>query len=381
VKVVVVAACPYPAPFGTQVLVRETCEGLSERGHDVHLVSYSLGSGRPFQPLYAIHRCSRLPGYGKMEPGPAFGKPLQDVFLLSKLMRVIRQVKPQVVHAHNYEGAAVGLAAGRVFRVPVVYHMHGLLSEELPYYSRLGAAARPMARRIDRVLVEASRVTLCSSEEERDLVVERLSPTRPPEVVFPSVDLERFSGEGRLGKRAQPVVFYSGNLDSYQGIDFLLGAFAKAAADLPGAKLRIASHSDGSRVLGEASRRGIAGQVEFLRPRGFEAELDMLFEAAVCVCPRTLRSGFPMKVLNYMAASKPVVLTRSAARGLAHLEQAWVADDGDEDSFAEGMLAFVKDRGLGEKVSRQARSLVERRHSRAVLVERLESVYEKAILA
>ncbi len=45
------------------------------------------------------------------------------------------------MHAHNYEAALIGLAAGRLAGVPVIYHSHNALAEELPTYFR-GAHAR-----------------------------------------------------------------------------------------------------------------------------------------------------------------------------------------------------------------------------------------------
>ena len=74
-----------------------------------------------------------------------------------------------------------------------------------------------------------------------------------------------------------------------------------------------------------------------------------------------------------------MVLTGSAAKGFTHLEHAWVADDGSVDSFSEGIVALIRDRNLAEKLTRQARLLVETRHSRSSMVERVEELYQKIL--
>jgi glycosyltransferase involved in cell wall biosynthesis len=379
VKVLVVAACPYPAPFGTQVLTKEICESLSDRGHDVHLVTYPVGAGKPASPGYTIHRCSTLPGYSKLTPGPSAGKALLDWFLYVKLLRTARNLKPDIIHAHNYEAGILSVWAGRRSGVPVVYHMHGLLAEELPYYWRLSRTIRPFAKSIDRYLLRNADHVICNSDEESRGVTDRGANAGTLAVVRPSVDLSLFEDVGKSRAAGQPVVFYSGNLDSYQGVEHLIGAFSKVARYMSNLTLRIVTISAINKAKSVAEKMGLSPRVEFVRPRNFAAEVEMLRDAWVCVCPRTLASGYPMKVLNYMAASRPVVVSESAARGLTHLEHAWVAKDGDENQLAEGIVALITDRGLADKVSRQARLLVETVHSRNVMAERIEELYEELL--
>src|SRR5712692_6767016 len=41
------AACPFPANHGTPGSIREMAEAISERGHDVHIVTYHFGENIP----------------------------------------------------------------------------------------------------------------------------------------------------------------------------------------------------------------------------------------------------------------------------------------------------------------------------------------------
>ena len=109
-RIAMVAACPYPVPQGSQVLFRTTAEAVRRRGHDVHLVVYGYGAGEDDGTL-PVHRCRSIPGMRRTLAGPSWGKPLADAALVATLRRVIREQSIDIVHAHNYEGLIVALAA------------------------------------------------------------------------------------------------------------------------------------------------------------------------------------------------------------------------------------------------------------------------------
>ena len=51
--------------------------------------------------------------------------PFSDVFLLIKLIRLIRKEKPDVLHVHSAKGGFLGRLAGKVCSVKVIYTPHG----------------------------------------------------------------------------------------------------------------------------------------------------------------------------------------------------------------------------------------------------------------
>lgn len=102
---------------------------------------------------------------------------------------------------------------------------------------------------------------------------------------------------------------------------------------------------------------------------------------AACVILAPVRSGggMRMKVLQAMAAGKPVVTTRLGAEGfdvfdpdppLAIAEQA--------EEIAAAAASLLKDGRRREELGREARRFAERRHGPDPWAERLTSVYEEA---
>src|SRR5688572_3371204 len=108
-SIAMVAACPFPANYGSPAAIREMSETLAQMGHDVHIVTYSFGDDLPVGKA----KLHRIPHWGKARSkyvGPSKEKPFLDALMVAELLKVIRREKINVIHAHNYEGALVGIA-------------------------------------------------------------------------------------------------------------------------------------------------------------------------------------------------------------------------------------------------------------------------------
>jgi len=87
-----------------------------------------------------------------------------------------------------------------------------------------------------------------------------------------------------------------------------------------------------------------------------------LKRASVCVAPIFSGSGTRLKILEYLAAGRPVVATPKAAEGLAveHGRHLLLADG---TAFAEALVRLARDRGYAEALAQAGRELVATRYS------------------
>ena len=97
------------------------------------------------------------------------------------------------------------------------------------------------------------------------------------------------------------------------------------------------------------------------------------------VNPRTECAGLPVKLLNYMAASKPVVSFAAAAPGVEHRRTGWLVADADATAFAEGILTLLDDPELADALGREARRYVEANCRWPAIAERVQAVYERLL--
>jgi len=359
------------------VLVRQLAEALAARGHDVRLVAYHLGAPAPAVTL-PVHRIPRVPGYAKLVAGPSWGKPLLDLLLAGRLIQVVRRARIQIIHAHNVEALACGLLVRAWTGAPVVYHGHNVFEQELPTYFRsrlLHRLACWMGRMVDATLPRRADAAIVLTAFAAETLLARGVPSGRLHLIPPGIDCPPASPWCERSDPAQVV--YAGNLDPYQDLELLLRCWPRVRATRPDATLTVISASSPTRWEQLAAASGPVEGVRFVLGRDFDRVWAAIAGADVAVCPRTSRDGFPIKLLNYMAAGRPIVVSAGSAHGLTHGETAFVVPDGDERAFAAGILALLDDPALARRLGDAARELAHTRHDWGVIVQQVEAVYER----
>jgi glycosyltransferase involved in cell wall biosynthesis len=103
---------------------------------------------------------------------------------------------------------------------------------------------------------------------------------------------------------------------------------------------------------------------------------NYLAMASVAVISRPEMPGHPIKLLNYMAASKPIVCSAGAAKGVRHLHDAFLTRDHDYHHLAEGIITLLGDRKLAERLGKNARETVVRDFDRVTLCRPVAEMYQ-----
>ena len=100
---------------------------------------------------------------------------------------------------------------------------------------------------------------------------------------------------------------------------------------------------------------GIDRHIIFLANQTFDKTRELLTACDITVSPRTSWSGFPIKLLNYMAAGKAIVASEGSAKGIKHLHNGLVVKNGDSKGFAEGILQLIKQPELATNIRLQCK--------------------------
>jgi 1,2-diacylglycerol 3-alpha-glucosyltransferase len=377
-KIAMVAASPFPYPQGSQVLIGQLAAALHRRGHQVRLVAYHSGIGQPPEGV-PVQRIRSLPGLGTTRAGPSWRKPLLDLLLAWELLRVVREWEPDVIHVHSFEGGLAAFFVRWLAGVPVVYHVHNAMGLELHTYfrSRLGRwAGRVVGRWVDSHLPR--RADYCILLNDRAVDYFRQQGVKRLQVVSPGIDFEPGDAarvRQQLGDG--PLILYSGNLDHYQDLHLLLEAFRLLADDRPDSRLIMSTNAAPAPWQARAEAMGIGRQTIFIPTDDFGVVRDLLAAADVAVCPRRTCLGFPIKLLNYMAAARAIVVSAGSACGLRHLENGWVVDNGDIAGMAAAIATLLDDPALARRLGESARRTVLREHTWDRAVEATEQIYQQ----
>lgn len=380
-RVAVVAACPFPSLRGSQVLVREIAEGLAQAGHTVHVVTYPTAQHLVPVERFAIHRTRKLPGLWTAHP---FGwqKIVLDLLLAWTLLRVVRAHRIDVVHAHNVEAPLLAFLVRWLTGVPVVYHAHNALADELPCYFRHRGARRLAAcfgAGLDRLLARGADRVIALSDRLGAYLAVRGAAGRVT-VIPPPAPRLAVAAEPTNGRDDGPLIMYGGNLDPYQDLDCLLEGFHRLRAVEPRAQLVLVTHRGAHPRTGRRAAR-LAEQpgVSVEQVNSFGAASRALARADLLVCPRGSWSGFPIKALNYMALGRPVVHARASAHAIEDGVSGVLFDDGDPSALARAALRVVRDPAFAAQLGRQARITARERFNAIRLLNNVVQVYEQVI--
>lgn len=390
-SIAMVAACPFPANHGSAASIREMSDTLSDMGHNVHIVTYPTGQEEIRVRRANVHRTSTFRPESNAKVGPSSEKFVFDLQLLRLLCKVVRRERIDVIHAHNYEGALVGIMAKWLTGRPLLYNAVNLMEDELAGYRFIRPAwlAHGIARGLDWFTPIFPDHITAVSPELRDWFVEHgvsadkvdMIPAGIEPDLFDNPAPEKFREQYQINGR--PVVMYTGVLNAFQRVDYLLRAFAVALREKPDALLFVVSplvsesHEKEQKQL--AAELGISRSVIWIAPHTLQDLPSYLALADVTVVPRPECPGHPVKLLNYMLAGKPVVSFAGGAKGVRHLHDAFIVPNHDFAALGRGILTLLSDRTLAAELGANARATVLAEFDWRQICRKIERIYDQLL--
>ncbi len=366
-----VAACPFPANHGTPGAIRELSIYLAAQGHDVHVVTYpQYDEGIDVSGL-TIHRVASGLNF-KVPVGPSFGRLVYDFFLIPKLIQVVLKHDIQIIHTHNYEAAIAGTIAKWLTGRIQVYCGINSMADELPTYAffKSKKMALRLGRFLDRIVPKAADFLMLLSDELKTYLHKDIGIDEDKLLVIPpGVDLSMFAnGNGVLVRQQHkltaktPLIMYTGTLEAFQNLGYLFAAMVHVAKKIPDAKLMIVTNFSHASAREEytklAEKLGISRHVIFTENMTLKSLPDFLAAADVTVVPRVFCPGYPIKLLNYMAAGTATVSFEGSAKALCHGYNGYVAKNCDAEDMAKGICLLLENPKLREVVGTRAKATI-----------------------
>lgn len=390
-SVAMVAACPFPANHGSAASIREMSDTLTDMGHNVHIVTYPIGQEDIRVRRAKVHRTAPFQQEHNAKVGPSPEKFVLDYQLLRLLCRVIREEQIDIIHAHNYEGALVGIMAKWLTGRPLLYNAVNLMSDELAGYRFIRPAflAHGVAHALDWFIPIFPDHITAVSPELKDWFLDHRVPASKVDMVpagiepemFDHPEPEKFRQHHQLDGR--PVVMYTGVLNAFQRIDYLLRAFAVALQSEPNALLLVVSPLVNTTNEKEhkalADQLGISSSIIWIAPHALADLPSYLALADVTVVPRPECPGHPVKLLNYMLAGKPVVSFAGGAKGVRHLHDAFIVPNHDYEALGRGIVTLLQDKALAAELAANGRATVLADFDWRQICLRIERIYEQML--
>jgi glycosyltransferase involved in cell wall biosynthesis len=381
---------------GPQLHTRAVIEGLRRRGHEVRIVAIQRGSlvastdaGGWYPPRASVRRRSapdflesavrrvqselRLPFLGLFD-SLRFGRACVECLNGCDLL----------YERHGYLGYG-GLFAARRLGVPHVLELNGNIVKEVDEIGvPMSRVQRGIGRSITaRTLRETDHVVVVSDALRAAVTGSMGIAADKVSTVLNGVDFDLFAAPRdrsavceRFGIRARQVVVFTGSFQPWHGVELLVEAFGLVRQSFPDVHLMLVGDGVGRSAVERAlESSGFQGSVSLLGKLEQVDVADILSVADVLVAPYPfLHSdivGTPLKLLEYMAAGRPVVASTAPIHeivrdGVTGLRIA----PADPRALADGIGRVLASPPLAESLGAHAREAA-RDYSWTAVVERL----------
>jgi glycosyltransferase involved in cell wall biosynthesis len=386
---------------------------LAERGHEVAVATHRM-VGVPDQETLAagvrVHRFAtaamRLPGV--YSTSRTHHPPLPDPLAVRELARIVRQERPEVVHAHNWiVNSAVALrrssATRQRFGLVLTLHdfSHVCATKRLmragsacegPAAARClrcatahyGVAVGPLTagatalmrpwknRAIDHVVCVSNAVATGNHIRKGQNVSVIPNFIRDEDVLRSAGDAKDRTEAIPPNLPKEEFLLFVGELSRDKGLPTLLQAYECLSRKRPPLLLVGRRTPDTPTHLPDG--------VEMYTDWSHDHVMDAFRHCLFAVLPSNCLDACPTTVLEAMASSHPVVTTTTG--GIVDMitdgENGLLVPPGDEYRLAEAMGRLLNDPDLPARLAAGAQERV-RSFTASAVVERIEAVYARIV--
>ncbi len=314
--------------------------------------------------------------------------PRADARALGETLRLIDQLQPDLVHAHNPKAGLVGMTAAALVDHPRrVYTVHGL-----PYVTARGFK-RALYRSAEMLSCGLAHRVLAVSPSVRARLIEDgvSSPERTGMLGggsaegAPSVrESQPSAREAQLAMRREfrarhgvpedaPLALFVGRLHREKGLEELGRAFEVVRRALPDARLAIVGEPDPTGPADVGPLERCPGVVMI----GYLPDPNPAYAAADVLVLPSHREGLPTVVLEAAAHGLPTIGTAVLGTVDAILpgETGLLVEVHDARALGEAMIRVLSDGALGRRLGQRAREWALARFSHEALLSDLGREY------
>jgi glycosyltransferase involved in cell wall biosynthesis len=384
-RILMIAPQPFFRPRGTPFSVLHRLRALARLGHTVDLITYPFGDSPALNGV-TIHRAARPPGIHDVPVGPSIRKVFLDIPLFRLATRLLAHRHYDLIHTHE-EAGIMGAWLMRRSGVPHLYDMHSSLPQQFENFDRFNVpAVVALFHRLERYTLanSAGVIAICPALLDR---VTELGYSGPLALIENTLDVdppaltESDDAELRAHLRidGRRVVVYTGTFEPYQGLDLLARAahhVLRHAGDA--CFVTVGGNEDQHQPLKAlVAELGISDAFRFVSAVPAADVFRYLRIADVLVTARIRGTNTPLKIYQYLRASRPVVATAIAAHTQVLDAETAELVEPDVASLAAGILRILGDPHRARALASAAARVAVERYSEDVYMRQLAGLLQR----
>jgi len=349
---------------GGQNQVLTTIMGLRALGHRTMLVAHSGGELRQ----RAAEGLDLIPLAPKTE---------MDLSAAWRLSRILKQLNPDIVHAHDPHAVAMSALAlsmsTQIAKPPLV------AARRVDFHLKGNSLSRWKYRQVD--------CFICASEAIRTMLVADGVPAARAVTVHEGIDLGRIDAAQPANLHQDlwlphhaPIVGNVAALVPHKGQRHFIDAARLVLPHVPDARFVIAGEGELRPALEKQIKDHRLEKHVLLA--GFRPDILSLHKAFDIFVLSSVTEGLGTSLLDAMAASKPIVA--ATVGGIPEVvvdgKTGFLVPPRDHEAMAAAMIRLLKDDNLRTRLGAAGRARAESRFSAERMVQQTVRVYERVAM-
>jgi glycosyltransferase involved in cell wall biosynthesis len=310
---------------------------------------------QPYEGIaeYAIRLQSLLPDAAAAAElyGPNMGDAVDRFAEMS--VAATRDLRPDVVHCHDWMTYDAGIRAASYHRVPLVAHIHATEFDRTDFHPNLWIAGRER-----RGLLLADKIIAVSNYTKNVLMREYGIDPGKIAVVHNAHDHHPQASASSIvtskhGEKSHPLVLFLGRLTLQKNPWQFLEVARKITNHRPDVRFVMAGEGP---MLGELIERACElglGENIIFTGKVARREVDQLYRSASCFVMPSLSEPFGLVALEAIGHGVPVVISKQSGASEV-IEHAFKVDFWDADKMADCILTILRETPLAMQLSAEA---------------------------
>jgi len=308
-----------------------------------------------------------------------------DILAFISIYRLIKRIKPHIVHTHTSKAGVLGRLAAYLAGVPIIIHTpHGHVFHS--YYGLILTNIFVFAEKISSFTTD---MIVALTEKEKDEHMEKgIASTKKYTIIHSGVKLDYFANM-RIDIKARKkeleippgynVVGTIGRLVPIKGYKYLISAAKKIVEEVD--KTVFVIVGDGYLKLElekYAEALGVRKNIIFTGWRADSSDILYLFD--IFVLP-SLNEGMGRVIIEAMALGKPVVA--SSVGGILDLikdsKNGILVPPRNSDALGNAILQLIRNKDLAEELGNNGKAMVYPEFDISVMLKKIENLYESLL--
>ena len=314
--------------------------------------------------------------------------PFNDIKSFVSIFRILRKLKPDIVHTHTSKAGILGRLAAWMAGVPIIIHTpHGHV-----FYGHFGRSLSRIFLQMERLLGRITHHQIALTPEEcNDYLRLRVSKPSNTTVIHSGIDLHRFieKAKQRTRKREELgipphalVIGYVGWLIPIKGVTYLISAMAKVAEKYPESLLVLVGKGDDKgeeefKLKEQVEKTGLEDKVRFL---GWRSDVDEVMGCFDIFVLPSLNEGMGRVLVEAMAAGLPIVASRVG--GIPDLvkdgKNGLLVPPADAPALSKAISGLLADKKNRNRMGKAGKKMC-LDYSAEAMVEQIDDLYRELL--